>query len=51
MLAVVLPDNYVGIAGYIYFTIGIVMTYLGASRGSKRRAVEDAMERDATTAT
>jgi uncharacterized membrane protein len=51
LLALLLPDNLLGIAGYIYFVTGIVSWYLGASRGSQRRAVEDAMERDATTTT
>jgi uncharacterized membrane protein len=32
-----------GIAGYVYFATGIVSWYLGASRGTKRRAVEEAM--------
>src|SRR5947209_2631261 len=51
VLALVLPDQYVGIAGYIYFTTGFVSWYLGTTRGSQRRALEDAMELDATSAT
>jgi uncharacterized membrane protein len=51
VLGLVLPDRYVGIAGYIYFATGVVSWYLGATRGSQRRVIEDAMERDATTAT
>ena len=48
VLALLLPERYVGFAGYIYFTTGIVSTYLGTTRGSQRRAVEESMERDAT---
>ena len=50
VLAQLLPDRLIGLAGYIYFAIGIVQTYLGASRGAQRRKVEDAMVA-ATTAT
>lgn len=43
ILALTLPDRFVGFAGYIYFATGIISWYLGASRGTKRRAVEEAM--------
>lgn len=42
-LALLLPDRYLGLAGYIYFATGLVSWYLGASRGSQRRTVEEAM--------
>lgn len=48
VLAFLLPDHLVGIAGYIYFVIGILSTYIGATRGSQRRALEDSIERDLT---
>lgn len=44
VLALAVPDRYVGLAGYIYFVTGLVSWYLGTTRGSKRRLVEDAME-------
>ena len=43
VLALSLPDRLVGLAGYIYFATGLVSWYLGASRGTKRQAVEEAM--------
>ncbi|HEX7190605.1 MAG TPA: TMEM175 family protein [Thermoanaerobaculia bacterium] len=43
ILALFLPDRLVGLAGYVYFVIGLVSWYVGASRGEKRRAVEEAM--------
>jgi uncharacterized membrane protein len=43
ILALTLPDRFVGFAGYVYFATGLISWYLGASRGAKRRAVEAAM--------
>jgi uncharacterized membrane protein len=43
VLALILPDDLVGIAGYIYFVTGLVSWYLGTTRGAQRREVEEAM--------
>jgi uncharacterized membrane protein len=44
LLALMLPDHLVGIAGYIYFLTGFVSWYLGTTRGSQRREVEASMD-------
>jgi len=44
LLALLLPDRLLGLAGYIYFMTGIVQWYVGATRGAGRRAVEESME-------
>lgn len=44
LLALTLPDRLLGLAGYVYFTTGLVSWYLGATRGAGRRAVEASME-------
>jgi uncharacterized membrane protein len=43
LLALLLPERLVGLAGYVYFMTGAVSWYLGATRGAKRRAVEEEM--------
>jgi uncharacterized membrane protein len=44
LLALTLPDSLLGIAGYVYFTTGLVSWYLGATRGEGRRTIEASME-------
>lgn len=42
-LAWILPKNFLGIAGLIYFLIGPAMGIIGSTRGARRRKVEAAM--------
>ena len=43
LIAVAAPPRMVGWAGWTYFLLGPVSGFIGARRGSKRRAVEESM--------
>lgn len=43
LAALVLPEGFVGIAGWIYFATGLVSWFIGTTRGNARRRVEAAM--------
>jgi uncharacterized membrane protein len=46
-----LPDSKVGFAGFVYFLIGVMATWIGAARGNARRHVEAQIFIDAKDAT
>ncbi len=43
LIAVALPPRMIGWAGWTYFLLGPVSGFIGARRGAKRRAVEEAL--------
>jgi uncharacterized membrane protein len=44
--ALLLPERFVGIAGWIYFATGFVSWFIGTTRGNSRRTVEASMAQD-----
>lgn len=50
LLAWTVPDQSVGLAGFVYFAIGIAAGTIGSIRGNGRRHVEKRMLSDATAA-
>jgi len=45
------PDQMVGFAGFTYFLIGVMASFIGASRGSSRRRLEERIVSESTAAT